>query len=532
MAITTKGFIKDWQGNKILPITRGELVLDKDGNVALTSQHFLAGENGNQYGLITAAERAMLNGGQNGNSLTDVYAKLGQINGGLTFNNIPLSFYSASGATPINITADTAKGITLGIADNTVTLGLTELTTSEISVQQLIRSITVDKYGRVTSVSGSALTDSDIPSTLTGKTLTNCTTAVVGEAGESLVNKAYVDAKIASANGIATGALKFGGVLTQDSNLTEILASSDNTYKYYKVAYQGLKVSVDSLYDTAGIPTAGSPELVLKPGDTLIVYPASIGTGNRFVYIPSADDYSITVSGKSSEGVDSTVSNRVNHMSITFASPFTVSTAENGVASVSMSQVSESKDGYLSAADYTAFKKYADDLVVIYNGKFTSGTGVYEIGTITIGGTEHTIYGKNNISALELVNGETDEYNPVLRFTENGVNTDLTIKGSKGIAVRKSGNNIEIASLISVSSDSESYLSISDDNKFGVKLGSINEDGTYNEGLVNFSTVHSLATQVGKTTVYEEINYTLIGTDSSKYQYGNEKLKAAITLTI
>jgi hypothetical protein len=46
--------------------------------------------------------------------------------------------------------------------------------------------------------------------------LTNCTTALVGEDADatSIVNKAYVDAKIASANGIATGALKFGGTLT------------------------------------------------------------------------------------------------------------------------------------------------------------------------------------------------------------------------------------------------------------------------------------------------------------------------------
>jgi hypothetical protein len=71
MAITTKGFIKDWQGNKILPITRGELVLDCLGNVALTSDRFLAGElkdaDGNiiandKPGLITAAERAVLKG--------------------------------------------------------------------------------------------------------------------------------------------------------------------------------------------------------------------------------------------------------------------------------------------------------------------------------------------------------------------------------------------------------------------------------------------------------------------------------------
>jgi hypothetical protein len=107
MAITTKGFIKDWQGNKILPITRGELVLDKDGNVALTSQHFLAGENGNQYGLITAAERAMLNGGSASHNLADVYTKLGHINTGLKFNNTAVSFYNTAGtATPIDIVAE------------------------------------------------------------------------------------------------------------------------------------------------------------------------------------------------------------------------------------------------------------------------------------------------------------------------------------------------------------------------------------------------------------------------------------------
>ena len=43
MGTITKGFIKDWNGNKMLPITRGELVLDVEGNGALTSNLFLAG---------------------------------------------------------------------------------------------------------------------------------------------------------------------------------------------------------------------------------------------------------------------------------------------------------------------------------------------------------------------------------------------------------------------------------------------------------------------------------------------------------
>lgn len=532
MTITTKGFIKDWQGNKILPITRGELVLDKDGNVALTSKYFLAGENGNLYGLITAAEREVLKGVQSGNNLTDVYTKLGYINSGLTFNNTAVSFYNTSGtATPINVVADPAAGIVIGVANNTVSLGLKELTTSGITVQQIVKNIAVDKYGRVIAVEGGELTTADIPTELVGKVLTNCTTAEVGESSTSIVNKAYVDEKFHIANGVATGALKFGGTLTQSSNLSDILASTANVYKYYKVAYTGIRIDSSNLYDTSSIPNLVDGQLALKAGDTLIVYPAAEGIGNKFVYIPSADDYLVTVMGKNSSGINTSLSNLVSNLSINFSSPFIVSTS-GGSATVSLTKASSEKDGYLSSEDYKLFKQYATQLAVSYVGAFDSGNEVYTIGTLKIGETDYTIYGKNNISALTLVNGSTNEYNPILKFTENGVDTDLTFVGTNGIAVRKNGNNIEFASLLTVNSASESYLSVTEGHKIGVKLGSVNEDGTYNEGLVNFSTVHALATQVGKTTVYEEINYTLIGTDSSKYQYGNEKLKAAITLTI
>lgn len=534
MAITTKGFIKDWQGNKILPITRGELVLDKDGNVALTSQHFLAGENGNLYGLITAAEREVLKGVQSGNNLTDVYTKLGYINSGLTFNNTAVSFYNTSGtATPINVVADPTAGIVIGVANNTVSLGLKELTTSGITVQQIVKNIAVDKYGRVIAVEGGALTTADIPAELVGKVLTDCTVATVGEGTTSIVNKAYVDEKFNIANGIATGALKFGGTLTSSSNLNSILANSSNVYKYYKVAEAGLTISKEYLYDEGGATEIVGGNLILKPGDTLIVYPASEGTGYRFVYIPSADDYFVTVNGTNTLNSSTSLSNRVHNMSLNFGTPFIVSvTTGSTSANITLNKASDTNDGYLSSDDYKLFKQYATQLAVSYEGATLNGGEVYTIGTLKIGESSYTIQGKTNLSALALVNGAVNEYNPILRFTENGINTDLTLKGLNGIAVRKNGDSIEISSLTTVNSGSESYLTVSEGHKIGVQLGRVNEDGTYNEGLVNFSTVHSLATQVGKTTVYEEIDYTLIGTDSSKYQYGNDKLKAAITLTI
>jgi hypothetical protein len=59
---TNKGFIQNWQGENLLPITRAELVLDCFGNIAFTSPEFEAGatrKDGtvNAYGLITAAEK-------------------------------------------------------------------------------------------------------------------------------------------------------------------------------------------------------------------------------------------------------------------------------------------------------------------------------------------------------------------------------------------------------------------------------------------------------------------------------------------
>ena len=37
---TNKGFIKDQQGNILLPFTRGDLVLDSKGYIALNSEEF------------------------------------------------------------------------------------------------------------------------------------------------------------------------------------------------------------------------------------------------------------------------------------------------------------------------------------------------------------------------------------------------------------------------------------------------------------------------------------------------------------
>jgi hypothetical protein len=88
-----------------------------------------------------------------------------------------------------------------------------------LDVKTFVKGITVDKFGRVSSVSSGNLTNNEIPAELSNKkliaaTLDNCTTTTVGDDVNSIVNKDYVDKAVKGATQIATGALKFGGPLS------------------------------------------------------------------------------------------------------------------------------------------------------------------------------------------------------------------------------------------------------------------------------------------------------------------------------
>lgn len=534
MAIN-KGFIKDWAGNKILPITRGELVLDANGNVALTSEQFLAGENGNKFGLITAAERAMLNGGGTGNSLADVYTKVGHINSGLQFNGNTLNFYNTStgAATPINITASTTNGISLTNSGNTVSLSLATLTTSGLSATNILKSITVDKFGRVTAVTGAALTNAELPPAISGKTISNttlsgCTTSdkEIGTNEKAIVNKAYVDAKFAEVNGIATGALTFKGSIKDATEASNYLTSA-NANTYYKATGE-FNLNVSDLYDATGI---SGTTVKVKVGDTLIVYPK--GNAVTYVYIPSGDDITaITVRGEG-ETADA-ITSQVGEVTLKFSSMFNVKNPTQGskIAQISLKQASASQSGYLSSTDYAKFSAYADKLSVSYTSKFTSGAGVYEIGTLNIGGTDHTIYGKNNITALALTNGASNEYNPILKFTENGVDTSFTLKGGNSIKVKKNGNAVEFTVVNEVDTNSAKYAEFdSTTNKLKIKIGSVSGN-TVTNGLTDYEEFVTLRQNViTRSLEFELITNSL--TDTSKdFYYGSTDLRDAITLTI
>lgn len=197
-----------------------------------------------------------------------------------------------------------------------------------------------------------------------------------------------------------------------------------------------------------------------------------------------------------------------------------------------MSKASTTTDGYLSASDYTKFNSYASSLAVTYTGEFTSGTGVYKIGTLKIGGTDNVIYGKNNITALELTNGSSNEYNPILKFTENGVDTKFTLKGGNSIKVKKNSNNIEFTVVNEVDTNSSKYAEFdSTNNKLKIKIGSISGN-TVTNGLTDYAEFAQLRNNVIARALEVELITNSLTDTSQDYYYGSTDLKDAVTLTI
>lgn len=534
MASTIKGFIRDFEGNKLLPITRAELVLDQEGQIAITSHLFEAGLPGNAYGLISATDLAKLKGGSDGQSMDDIYKKLGYINSSLKVNNTPLTFYSpetnAAVATDINITT-IADQLSIGVANNTISLGLAKLSEQDLEYgsngtnNEIIKSIEVDKYGRVINVSGGKLTDSEIPPTLTGKALEGCTTTG-GDKAESLVNKKYVDDAITQVTGIATGALHFVGALSSTQGAVDALAN-DAENSYYKVTAD-FPLSSEYLHLQHEIPAPYSEQI--KIGDTLIK------KDSKFIHIPSGDDVTSITIKKSN--VDPVINDQVGSITFDFSDVFDVS-ASYKHATITLPPVSATDDGYLKAEDYVQFKNYAQKLLVTYE-QSAEGAGIYDIGTIKVGETSYTIQGINNESILTLENGSTDANNPILQFKETGKqDKKITIQGTNGISAVKNGDTIELKSTARVAADSTDYLNISSDQVFTIKQGSRVGD-TLTEGITKYSefdAFYQSAVNLHRNASYcitlaGSLKEGATGSDEKTYKYGTQDLITAISVTI
>lgn len=541
---TNKGFIKDWFGNYILPITRGELVLDSQGQVALRSSEFLADLNGDGLpGLMTAAEKRMLSGGGSGQSMSDLYTKIEYINNGIQVNGGTLKFYTSDGThSPINITSPANGQLSITTAGNTINLALQSLG-SGISVSQRLTSLTVDEFGRVTGASGAPLTDAEIPAELTEKTLvdatlTNAKTSdkEIGTDELAVANKAYVDAQIREITGLATGSLKFGGSLSTADAAITVLNNSNGDYEdHYFKATGNFTLEAKYLHTE----TEKGENQPVKIGDTLIIYES------KFVYVPSADETvtSLTVHGDGEEA--KALDDQVGPLTLKFSSLFQVKNNPVGskTAYIHIPAANGQTNGYLTSADWTRFNNYESGLAVTYTGTTTAAmAGSYTIGTIKIGSAAaQTIYGINNVSSLTLENGATSgsnlEYNPILKFTETGVTNpyEITLEGTRGIQIKKNGKKVEFVVVNKIATNSTKYLNINNAGEFEAVIGSITSDGntsTLNHGLTDYEEFSNLRSNLYlKGANFEVIDNSLKDTTKDFY-YGSTDMITAITLTI
>lgn len=557
---TNKGFIKDQQGNILLPFTRGELVLDSKGYIALNSEEFLAKDG--HPGLITAAERAMLSNTGNGQNLTDIYNKLQYINSGLKVGTSSVSFYrveeAADGTTttvatpitfaqaadaPIAVNATSVKDANDKVTGHTISLGLNTITVANDADTNRIKDITVDAYGRVTAITHGAIANEELPAIISGKTLNTCT-AATPTTDDQIANKAYVDAQVNGATAIATGALVFKGIISKQADLENSILIASNVNGYYKVVpnandkKETLKIDKD--FDYQGI------EREARLGDTLIV--REVDSEFKFVYIPSGDDdvvATFSVQSASDTGTAAPVltdaTGAVNLKFVSDALSVTKASASNSVT-VTLPKADAQNNGYLSKTDWQTFTDYATNLAVDYTQIIANNVdGAYKIGEIKIGtNSAIDIYGVNNISTFGF---DITATVPTLKFTETGTD-DVTIgfAGGNGIitTIDSDNNNIVISQNSAVKAGSASYLEITDNangaKEFGVKLGGNkkltegSDQLTYVNGLADTDYVLSAIGQY--THSFEIISYSLktaaTGDPTDPYRYGNEKLRKAI----
>ena len=248
----------------------------------------------------------------------------------------------------------------------------------------------------------------------------------------------------------------------------------------------------------------------------------------KFVHVPSGDDIT-TISVAKESDLNPILSNKVGDVVFTFSDLFTVSNPNGGGnVRIGLPAATASTDGYLTKEAFTKFNNYENSLAVSYTGIFGSSDG-YKLGTITVGEDTYDIYGKHQVSKLELTNGTINAYNPILKFTETGVDpVSIEVKGVNGILVSKNSNSIEISANNTVSTGSEKYLDIVEGSKFGVKIGKL-ENGVISNGLVDYEEFATFRSDVIIDGVMSfPIENAL--TDTSKtYYYGSSELIAAIS---
>ena len=534
--MANKGFIKDIAGKQLLPITRAELVLDEQGQVALTSELFLAGtkqdKSGNPLpGLVTAYERSLLLGNNGSGGISDLATKLDYINKGIYIDNTQLQFYNDNGATPLRFRGTPTIVLSVDTSNNNIGWNLaTVYDTAPQPYSTFIKGMSVDKYGRVTSVTTGGILNDELPSTIQGKVFSQCTISEDGSSDKSLVSKKYIDDKFNSLYSAATGGLSFGGTLGDAVTAIGKLTKA-NLNKYYKVA-DSFTITKAQLYEQSDY------DLEVKSGDTLIV--SEKNSKYLFVHIPSGDEISsITIKGSKSGDTTSTFGG--GNVTLQFSEIFNISKNSN-IATVTLPPASATSGGYLTQEDYNRFQMSSAKTITYTGTTKQSDLGAYEIGYLSLDNSKQYLYGINTVASVTLNNGYTSgsnqNYDPILRFTGVTQPIDVKFKGDGSTNVYKDGNNVVITTPVNVidpsskygTGENHPYLSVNG-NKFDVKIGYV--DTSTAQGFVNGLTSYSdfiTLSQITQMSLFFSSIQNSLTDDSKDFHYGSADLIEAISI--
>lgn len=504
MANTLKGFIKDYSGNRLLPITRAELVLDAEGRIAMHSDQFKAEvpdpSNPNdkgKWGLISPEDLALirtLKGGSTGNgTIATIQQQLAALysNLGLKVGDASVKFYDSQNDKFNDILLQGDTNIIVTTAGNTIQFALSKVTTAKTG-SGVITDITTDGYGRVTDITGS--------NSLSGLALQD-STVTMSNSDDSIANKKYVDDKFNESYNKALGALKFGGVVPSQTELNNISAALiSNVNSYFKIGKDGLTLNYAYIL-------GGTSNITLKAGDTIIVHTNSDGTG--FVHIPSGDEPITTLTVQ--DNASGKLEGAVGAVTLKFASPFIVTPQSDTTAAISLPYLGSdltAEYGLISRKEYNDFMQYSAKSMSYTATVTSTSPDSYQLGQISFGEENGTpIYGKNTTYTLELNNGYAEGQNvakdPKLTFTpSSGTASEIQLKGTAGLEITKNGDNIQFTPKIT--SATTDYLT-ADGSQVGVVMGKV-EEGQIVNGLIDYNTTLSFVNQVHQTSVqFEEI---------------------------
>lgn len=509
-----KGFITDVAGNTILPITRGELVLDASGNEAFHSEEFAA--TADRFGLLSPTHYTLLeslgpNDTPNADNLASILTKLNAINEGIKVGNTTLNFYDKNNnnnqSTPIIFKSSETISLTAD-SNNNITASLIPLPqySAPTTTENVVANVTVDEYGRVTKIESTTA--------LSGVHLTGCTADNVADNAqqEAIVNKKYVDEKFSEISAISTGALKFEGPIDTANNIATLLKEGS-----YYLAANNLENLEASLFH------GKTEEVTVNRGDTLIAH--SMQGQLKFTIIPSGDDgtyinLSDSATGKTTIGVGTS--------NIALASPFVLTNdTVNNITTISIPEANEDNSGILSAKLY---KEIQNATAKSMSYKPILPTGV-PLGEIQIGdNTEPStiIYSPDYSLKYQDDAIKWQGYNKDTRISEK-----LNIQFGGGLLHTHSADTSTIQ--VNLGTNNK-YLKV-ENGVLTAVISEVDVDSKFTPGLINNKLFQEYTTILATVAYYEPISKSLNNNEPEdengpNYQYGSSDLRSAIKVEI